>query len=139
RAYVKFTPPRELFGVVRIGVNYNSLDVPPGQIDLRLPYLTETDRTQWLYHQLDNTQNLEEITRRITELEDGREEFITRTQYDFETGKIEGTVRNILETVDKSSNLIQNHEDWILAEGSHTVQMADLVSSEVWLNDIHNP
>src|SRR5699024_1678828 len=29
--------------------------------------------------------------------------------------------------------------DWILAEGSHTVQMADLVSSEVWLNDIHNP
>src|SRR5699024_8441539 len=73
RAYFRFNPPRDLFGNLRIGVNFDTMGISPSQIDLRLPYLTETDRTQWLYHQLDNTQSMEEITRRITNLEDGRE------------------------------------------------------------------
>ena len=139
RAYFRFTPPRDLFGTLRIGVNFNAMGKPPSQIDLRLPYLTETDRTQWLYHQLDNTQSMEEVTRRITELEDGREEFITRTVYDSKTKEIEGTIRNIRETVDESESIISNHENWFLTNGSRVLQSADEVSSKVWLSDIHNP
>lgn len=139
RAYFRFTPPRDLFGTLRIGVNFNTMDRPPSQIDLRLPYLTETGRTQWLYHQLDNTQSMEEVTRRITELEDGREEFITRTQYNFETGEIEGTIRNILETVDGRESIIQNHENWILTNGASVIESAEGFQSKAWLSDIHNP
>src|SRR5699024_7511548 len=135
----RFNPPRDLFGNLRIGVNFDTMGISPSQIDLRLPYLTETDRTQWLYHQLDNTQSMEEITRRITNLEDGREELITRTEYDFKTDTLEGTIRNIRETVDTSESLIQNHDEWILTNGSHVLQTADEVSSKVWLSDIHNP
>src|SRR5699024_12117506 len=86
-----------------------------------------------------NTQSIDEITRRVTELEDGRSEFITKTQFNYETGELSGSIPYILEPVDESSNLIVNHENWILKEGSHTLQMADLVSSKVWMSDIHNP
>lgn len=139
RTYFRFNPPRDLFGTLRIGVNFNTMGKPPSRIDLRLPYLTETGRTQWLYHQLDNTQSMEEVTRRITELEDGREEFITRTVYDSKTNEIEGTIRNIRNTVDSSESIISNHENWFLTNGSRVLQSADEVSSKVWLSDIHNP
>src|SRR5699024_10148616 len=49
------------------------------------------------------------------------------------------TIRNIRETVDTSESLIQNHDEWILTNGSHVLQTADEVSSKVWLSDIHNP
>src|SRR5699024_7323235 len=139
RFYVRFTPPRNILGKIRIGAYLTNQPLGSFPFKLRLPYLTEGKGTTWLYHQLDNTQNIEEITRRITQLEDGREEFITRSQYDFETGEIDGTVKSILETVDESSLIIQNHEDWILTNGSSIERTVDGFESKAWLSDIHNP
>ena len=133
RAYIKFKSPRKLRGTIRVGTHFTLSNTQTGTFDIRLVYLTDTGRTQWLFHQLDNTQSIDEITRRVTQLEDGRSEFITKTQFNYETGELSGSIRDILETVEESSNLIVNHENWILNEGSHTLQMADLVSSKVWM------
>ena len=137
RYWVRFKPARTIRGFVRLGVNMEG-ETRRG-FKLALPYLTQTDNTRWLYNQLDNTQNIEEITRRVNQLEDGREEFITRTQFDFETGETEGTIKSILETVDESSLIIQNHEDWILTNGSSIERTVDGFESKAWLSDIHNP
>src|SRR5699024_9823369 len=103
-----------------------------------LPYLTTTKNTRWLYHQLDSVQNIEEITRRITQLEDGREEFISRTEYDNRTGEIDGTIRQIKETVDESTSIIANHEDFITTNGSSLLQTVDEVNSMVRMDDFIN-
>src|SRR5699024_6222567 len=73
---------------------------------------------------------------RLTELEDGRRELITRTEYDFDTGQINQTVRDIEETVDTSRNLIQEIQDLeIIRRGSEAVQTVDGFLDKVWLND----
>ena len=125
-------------GSLWIGTNYNAGVSPKGDIDLRLPYLTSSKNDTWLPHPLDNTQSIEEVTRRITELEDGRHELITRTEYDFDTGVLDGTIREIRETVDESSSTIANHEEWFTTNGSNVLQTVDEVSSKVWNTDIAN-
>src|SRR5699024_1717450 len=119
--------------------NATNNEVGHSEYRIRKPYLTQSDNRNWLYHPDDNTQSMEEITRRITQLEDGREEFITRTQYDFETGKIEGSIKNIIETVDESTLIMQNHENWILTNGASIERTVDGFDSKAWLSDIHNP
>src|SRR5699024_82618 len=64
---------------------------------------------------------------------------ITRTQYDFETGKIEGSIKNIIETVDESTLIMQNHENWILTNGASIERTVDGFDSKARLSDIHNP
>lgn len=139
RYWIKFTPKRNILGTIRIGSNLVNNELGYSAFKIRLPYLTTTDNTRWLYHQLDSTQNFEEITRRIMQLEDGYEEFITKTEYNFKTGEIEGTIKSIQETVDISETLIQNHENWLLTNGSQVIQAAEEVSQKVWMSDIHNP
>src|SRR5699024_9456275 len=79
---------------------------------------------------------IEQITRRITDLEDGQLELITRTEYDFDTGQINQTVRDIEETVDTSRNLIQEIQDLeIILRGSEAIQTVDGFQEKVWLND----
>src|SRR5699024_7280369 len=73
---------------------------------------------------------------RLTELEDGRRELITRTEYDFDTGQINQTVSDIEETVDTSRNLIQEIQDLeIIQRGSEAIQTGDGFLDKVWLND----
>src|SRR5699024_11615140 len=73
---------------------------------------------------------------RLTELEDGRRELITRTEYDFDTGQINQTVSDIEETVDTSRNLIQEIQDLeIIQRGSEAIQTVDGFLDKVWLND----
>ena len=139
RYWIKFTPDRNILGTIRIGANLVNNGQGYQPFKLRLPYLTTTDNTRWLYHQLDATQNIEEITRRVMQLEDGREEFITKTQYDFETGEMSGTIKSVLETVDESLLIIQNHEDWVLTNGASIERTVDGFESKAWLTDIHNP
>lgn len=139
RYWIKFTPDRDILGTVRIGSNLVNNERGYQPFKIRLPYLTTTDNTRWLYHQLDSSQNIEEITRRVMQLEDGFEEVITRTEYDFKTGEIDGTIKTVLETVDESSLIIQNHEDWILTNGASIERTVDGFESKAWLSDIHNP
>src|SRR5699024_2673564 len=139
RYFIEFSPFRKIRGYVRIGVNLNNNENGRRPFKIRLPYLTTTDNTRWLYHQLDATQNIEEITRRVMLIEDGREELITKTQFDFETGEINGTIKSVLETVDESLIIIQNHEDWILTNGASIERTVEGFESKAWLTDIHNP
>src|SRR5699024_119352 len=105
-------------------------------IDVREPYLTNTSNRRWLPHPNDATQSMEQITRRITDLEDGREELITRTEYGFDTGQINQTVRDIEETVDTSRSLIQDIQDYeIIQRGSEAIQTVNGFLDKVWLND----
>jgi len=139
RYYITFTMPRSIHGDIQIGGDYRSNELGLSEYRIKKPYLTQSDNKQWLHNPEDKIQNLEEVTRRVTLLEDGREEFITKTQFDFETGEIEGTMRNILETVDGRESIIQNHEDWINTNGASVIESAEGFQSRAWLADIHNP
>ena len=139
RYFITFTMPRGIYGDIQIGGDYRNNELGLGEYRIKKPYLTQSDNKQWLHNPDDSLQNLEEVTRRVTLLEDGREEFVTKTQYDFETGEIEGTIKNVLETVDESSLIIQNHENWILTNGASIERTVDGFDSKAWLADIHNP
>lgn len=139
RYYIEFSPFRTIRGFIRIGSNLNNNENGRRAFKVRLPYLTTTENTRWLYHQLDSAQNIEEITRRVMLLEDGREELITRTEYDFSTGEIEGSLKSIIETVDESTLIMQNHENWILTNGASIERTVEGFDSKAWLTDIHNP
>src|SRR5699024_6342882 len=86
RYWLKFTMQRTMRAYVRIGANMNNGEYGKTMIKIANPYLTTTDNTRWLYHPEDSQQNIEEVIRRVTQLEDGREEFISRTEYDNRTG-----------------------------------------------------
>lgn len=139
RYYITFTMPRGILGDIQIGGDYRNNELGVREYSIKKPYLTQSDNKQWLYNQEDSLQNIEEITRRVTLLEDGREEFITRAQYNNKTGEIEGSIKSVLETVDESSLIIQNHENWILTNGASIERTVDGFDSKAWLADIHNP
>src|SRR5699024_9919082 len=139
RYWLKFTMQRTMRAYVRIGANMNNGEYGKTMIKIANPYLTTTDNTRWLYHPEDSQQNIEEVIRRVTQLEDGREEFISRTEYDNRTGEIDGTIRQIKETVDESTSIIANHEDFITTNGSSLLQTVDEVNSKVWMDDFVNP
>src|SRR5699024_2510725 len=86
RTYGTVIPSETVSGEFQIGTNFDSGDITRERIDIKLAYLTASNNTDWLPHPNDATQSIEQITRRITELEDGREELITRSEYDFDTG-----------------------------------------------------
>src|SRR5699024_7165170 len=137
RLIVRFTPIETITGQLFIGTDFLNSDTTRGVIDIRLPYLTSSNNTQWVYHPLDATQSIQEVTRRITNLEDGRNELITRTEWNSENDYIMQTVRDIEETVDVSRNLIQEIKDYeILQRGSEAIQTIDGFLDKVWLNDI---
>src|SRR5699024_1345849 len=139
RYWLKFTMQRTMRAYVRIGANMNNGEYGKTMIKIANPYLTTTDNTRWLYHPEDSQQNIEEVIRRVTQLEDGREEFISRTEYDNRTGEIDGTIRQIKETVDESTSIIANHEDFITTNGSSLLQTVEEVNSKVWMDDFVNP
>ena len=139
RYYIEFSPHRTVRGFIRIGANLNNNEHGRRPFKIRLPYLTTTDNTRWLYHQLDQAQNLEEITRRVMQLEDGYEEFVTKTQYNFDTGELDGRIKHVTSTVDGFEQTISNHENWILTNGASIEHTVDGFESKAWLSDIDNP
>ena len=140
RYYVDFSvKDRNFTGKIRVGVRANENELGPVDIKIRLPYLTEGYNTTWLYHQMDNTQNLEEVTKRLTELEHGIEQFITKTTFDNKTGEIEGRISQTLDTVDEYKRVMQKHENWINKNGSSILQTVDGFTQKAWKADIDNP
>lgn len=135
QATIRINSASELEGTLRMGSRWNQGEGGTW-IDVRQPYLTNTSNRRWLPHPNDATQSIEQITRRITELEDGRLELITRSEYDFDTGQINQMVRDIEETVDISRNKIQEIENYeIIQRGSEAIQTVDGFNQKVWLND----
>src|SRR5699024_4709422 len=135
RAKIRINTNTAREGQIRIGTRWNR-GAGVVWIETRIPYLTDTNNDRWLPHPMDATQSIEQISRRITELEGGRRELITRTEYDFDTGQINQTVRDIEETVDTSRNLIQDIQDLeIIQRGSEAIQTVDGFLDKVWLND----
>lgn len=134
----KFRVPNNMSGRLLLGTDFLRGNLTKGVIDFRLPYMTASTNTEWIYHPRDNTQSIEEVTRRITNLEDGTDEFITRTVYNAFTDSINGTIRNITDTVDGYKSIITNHNNWITQNGSSILQTVDEVTSKIWKNDIHN-
>ena len=135
QATIRINSASELEGTLRMGSRWNQGEGGTW-IDVRQPYLTNTSNRRWLPHPNDATQSIEQITRRITELEDGRLELITRSEYDFDTGQINQMVRDIEETVDISRNKIQEIENYeIIQRGSEAIQTVDGFLDKVWLND----
>src|SRR5699024_1145429 len=135
QATIRLNEPEMLQGLLHIGAR------PRGEnngewIDVRQPYMTNTSNRRWLPHPNDATQSIEQITRRITELEDGREELITRSEYDFDTGQVDQTIRDIEEKVDISRNMIVDIENYdVIKNGSEVMQTVRGFNQKVWLND----
>src|SRR5699024_2542 len=119
-------------GVLHIGVRPTG-EVNGDWIDIRLPYMTNTSNREWLPHPNDATQSIEQITRRITELEAGREELITRREYDFDTGEVNQTIRDIEGRVDVSRNMIVDIENYdVIQNGSEVMQTVRGFNQKVW-------
>src|SRR5699024_5355520 len=92
---IPFTLPTKQTGRLNIGTHFGINNTKKGVIDLRLPYLTNTNNTEWVPHRLDEKQIIEDVSRRVTELEDGRKELITRSEYDFDTGNLDQHIKSV--------------------------------------------
>src|SRR5699024_11090088 len=94
--------------------------------------------TEWVYHPLDATQNISEVTRRITQLEDGYSELTTRSEFDFETGKLDQYIKSVESTVDGNYQVLQRVEDWQVTNGASIEETIYGFNQKVWLNDVAN-
>src|SRR5699024_5540141 len=100
------------------------------------PYLTTTNNREWLPHPDDDTQNVSEIVRRVTLLEDGQSELITRSEYDFETGKLDQYIKSVEETVEGNKQVLQRVDNWQATNGASIEETIYGFNQKVWLNDI---
>src|SRR5699024_3002317 len=105
---------------------------------IRLPYLTGSENTEWVYHPLDATQNISEVVRRVTNLEDGYSELVTRSDFDFKTGKLDQYIKSVEETVEGSQTILQRVEDWQATNGASIEETVYGFNQKVWLNDVAN-
>lgn len=138
QATIRLNEPVMLQGKLHIGTRPGG-DNNGAWIDVRQPYMTNTSNRRWLPHPNDATQSIEQISRRITELEDGREELITRSEYNFDTGQVDQTIREIEETVDTSKNLIVDIQNYdVIKNGSEVMQTVDGFNQKVWMGDVAN-
>src|SRR5699024_4528056 len=139
-ASLTLTPNAEMSGRLAIGTRRDYGTSPDGIIDVRLPYLTATDHDQWLPHPLDANQNIEEISRRITELEDGYSDFIVRSVWDAEMNSLNQTIRDYQTTVDGvEDTIIQLQDSEVITRGREVIDTVDGFSRKVWLGDIDRP
>ena len=121
-----------------LGTNFGSGNTQRGTLDLKKPYLTTTNNREWLPHPDDNTQNVSEIVRRVTLLEDGRSELITRSEYDFETGQLDQHIKSVEETVEGNKQVLQRVENWQSTNGASIEETIYGFDQKVWLNDVAN-
>lgn len=121
-----------------LGTNFGAGNTEKGVIDIKKPYLTTTNNREWLPHPDDDTQNISEIVRRVTLLEDGRSELITRSEYDFETGQLDQFIKSIDETVEGNKLTLQRVEDWQTTNGASIEETIYGFDQKVWLNDVAN-
>ena len=135
---VSFVVDRDMPVRLMIGTNFDAGNTQRGILDIKKPYLTTTNNREWLPHPDDNTQNVSEIVRRVTLLEDGRSELITRSEYDFETGELDQYIKSVEETVEGNKTVLQRVEDWQTTNGASIEETIYGFDQKVWLNDIAN-
>src|SRR5699024_10011942 len=133
-----FTPNRTLDAVLAIGSRRSTGDGTAGIIDVRLPYLTTTSNVNWVYHPLDATQNISEVTRRVTQLEDGYSELTTRNDFDFITGNLDQYIKSVESTVEGNKTVLLRVEDWQVTNGASIEETVYGFNQKVWLNDVAN-
>ena len=122
-------------GVLHIGTRPGG-EVNGAWVDIRRPYLTNTSNREWLPHPNDATQSIEQITRRITELEDGYSDFITKSQYDFETDTLNQYIKSVEETAEGNQMILQQVENWQATNGQSVLETVDAYERKLWLNDV---
>ena len=140
RAFIRFTPTENITGQLDIGTDYVAGSTVKGILDIRLPYLTQTGRTQWLFHPLDTTQNVEEVSRRLTQLEDGYKEMIVRSEWNAELNSINQTIRDYQTTVDGvEDTIIQLQDSEVITRGREVLDTVDGFQRKVWMGDFDRP
>lgn len=135
---VTFVADRDMPVRLLLGTNFGANNTTRGILDIKKPYLTTTNNREWLPHPDDATQNVSEIVRRVTQLEDGRRELITRSEYDFDTGQLNQYIKSVEETVEGSQTILQRVEDWQATNGASIEETIYGFDQKVWLNDVAN-
>ncbi|WP_026859346.1 phage tail spike protein [Jeotgalicoccus psychrophilus] len=136
RTYGTVIPSETVSGQFQIGTNFASGDVTRERIDIKLVYLTGSNNTDWVYHPQDATQSIEEVTRRITNLEDGYSEFVTKSLYDAETDTLNQYIKSVEQTVEGNELILQRVEDWQATNGQSVLETVDAYERKLWLNDV---
>ena len=121
-----------------LGTNFGVGNTEKGVIDIKKPYLTTTNNREWLPHPDDDTQNVSEIVRRVTLLEDGQSELITRSEYDFDTGNLDQYIKSVEETVEGNKQVLQRVDNWQATNGASIEETIYGFDQKVWLNDVAN-
>lgn len=135
---VRFVSDRDMPVRLMIGTNFGAGNTQRGILDIKKPYLTTTNNREWLPHPDDDTQNVSEIIRRVTLLEDGRSELITRSEYDFDTGNLDQYIKSVEETVEGNKQVLQRVDNWQTTNGASIEETIYGFNQKVWLNDISN-
>src|SRR5699024_5422326 len=135
---VEIIPDRTMPVRLLLGTNFGAGNTQKGVIDFKKPYLTTTNNREWIPHPDDDSQNVSEIVRRVTLLEDGRSELITRSEYDFDTGNLDQYIKSVEETVEGNKTVLQRVEDWQVTNGASIEETIYGFDQKVWLNDVAN-
>lgn len=135
---VEIVPDRTMPVRLLLGTNFGAGNTQKGVIDFKKPYLTTTNNREWLPHPDDATQNVSEIIRRVTLLEDGRSELITRSEYDFETRELDQHIKSVEESVEGNKQVLQRVENWQSTNGASIEETIYGFDQKVWLNDVAN-
>src|SRR5699024_1512169 len=75
---------------------------------------------------------------RVTLLEDGQSELITRSEYDFDTGKLDQYIKSVEETVEGNKQVLQRVDNWQATNGASIEETIYGFDQKVWLNDVAN-
>ena len=131
---IRINTPTVIEGKLRMGTRWNRGEAGTW-IDVRQPYLTNTSNREWLPHPNDATQSIEMVTRRMTELEDGLSDYITRSEFNFDTGNLEQYIKSVEENVEGNKQILQKVENWQSTNGASIEETVYGFNQKVWLND----
>src|SRR5699024_5004880 len=119
-----------------IATNTNYGDADYGWFDTRRAMLYEGSlEVPWSPSPSDNSQIITQLSREISELEDGLKSKATKTEFDLLSGDFTQFTNEFTTTAERWESELQEHDNWLNSNGSNLLQMADRVQSKVWLND----
>src|SRR5699024_2397109 len=119
-----------------IATNTNYGDADYGWFDTRRAMLYEGSlEVPWSPSPSDNSQIITQLSRKISELEDGLKSKATKTEFDLLSGDFTQFTNEFTTTAERLESELQEHDNWLNSNGSNLLQMADRVQSKVWMND----
>lgn len=99
-------------------------------------YEGETHNIPWTPSPSDNAQIITQFLYEIRRLDDGMQSLATKTELDMLTGDFNQFTNEFTSTAERMESTLQQHDNWLTANGSTLEQTADMVQSKVWMNDI---